>query len=185
MADLLNVLEHKKNTRVMVDGTVYSIGADGVVKDVADAHAAKLLLNARVWKEYNPKQAVAENRGRMKLLDASGDPVEVEAKPTAPAPAPKDPVVKDDKPGEPMDPVLETYSRSASAEGPPPIPESVEAEPEAEAAPEAEEETEWPDPDESMPMDYLRKMAEAYDVKFTIKLGKKSLVKKINAAMYE
>lgn len=50
------------------------------------------------------------------------------------------------------------------------------------AAPEAEE---WPDPDDSMELDYLQKMADAYEVKYDAKTTKKTLVKRIREAMYE
>ena len=199
MADLLNLLEHKKNTRVSVNGTTYEIGADGVVKGVKEADATKLLQNERVWKKYDPKrasairaQAKAANKGKMKLLDVHGNPIDN---------------LPPDTPGPTMDPLEEVYDRPdpkvQNSEGPPPVPESVE-EPEEEEpedvgdeeeeeeaeAEEAEEEEaeadgEWPDPKESMAIDYLREMAEAYEVEFTSRTSKKTLVKRISAAMYE
>lgn len=192
MADLLNLLEHKKNTRVSVNGTMYEIGPDGVVKGVKDEDAAKLLQNERVWKKYDPKrasalraQAKAAHKGKMKLLDVNGNPVGD---------------LPPDKPGPTMDPNEEVYQRPdpQTPEGPPPVPESVEApeeeaveeEPEEEADDAEEEEAEaadgeWPDPEESMDIDYLREMAEAYEVSFTPRTAKKTLVKRISAAMYE
>ena len=42
----------------------------------------------------------------------------------------------------------------------------------------------WPDPKEAMPIEYLHEMADAYEVKYGKKLGKKKLVKKIHDEMY-
>lgn len=196
MPDLLNLLEYKKNTRVLVNGTVYKIGPDGVVNGVNDRDAHKLLQNERVWKIYDPKkaaelraQAKAAAKGRMQLIGAEG------------------PIPKNDKPGDPMDPNVEVYKR------PDPMPKKVpenppqaaletadteqaesEAEPDGEppqqaiSEPSAEAEDasgEWPDPDESMDIGYLREMAEAYEVTFNSRTPKKTLVKRISAAMYE
>ena len=55
--------------------------------------------------------------------------------------------------------------------------------PEPKKAP-VEDESEWPDPDESMDIDYLREMADAYEVKYTIRSAKATLIKHIMAAMY-
>lgn len=52
-------------------------------------------------------------------------------------------------------------------------------------SPEITTEDEWPDPDESMDIEYLRQMADAYEVKYTANLGKKILINKIKKAMYE
>lgn len=186
--DLLNLLEHKKNTRILLNGTVYTIGPDGVLKDVKDEDAKLLLQNERVWREYDPKRAAALRaeakraaKGRMQLIGAEGL------------------IPKDDKPGDPMDPNFAVYDRPdpkvQKSEDPPKVPESVqtkeEAEPEEEEVSgeevqgEAEADAEWPDPDEDMDIEYLRKMAEAYEVTFNARTSKKTLVKRIGSAMYE
>ena len=64
---------------------------------------------------------------------------------------------------------------------PDPVPETEEPE----APEEPEPESEWPDPTESMTPVYLREMADAYEVKYTSRTTKKSLVKLIKKAMYE
>lgn len=43
---------------------------------------------------------------------------------------------------------------------------------------------EWPDPTEDMDPDYLRKIADAYQVSYKKNTGAKTLVKKITEAMY-
>jgi len=55
---------------------------------------------------------------------------------------------------------------------------------EAQVSPE-ESSGEWPDPTDTMAMPYLKKMADAYDVTYSGKIGKKALIKKIMAEMYE
>jgi len=205
MADLWNVLESKKNTNILVNGTVYAIGPDGVIKGLTDEDAAKLLKNDRVYKEVDPKRAGAQRKQaaeeakaktKMQLLDAAGKPIKF----------------LPDTPGAPMDPLMDSYQR----EGPPPVPteeveETLEEEvleeevletkndptesvPEEEileeATEEAKEETvegeedEWPDPEMEMGIDYLRQMATAYEVTHTKRTPKKALVKKIKEAMY-
>ena len=53
-----------------------------------------------------------------------------------------------------------------------------------EALEDPEEESDWPDPDEEMDINYLREMADAYEVKYTIRSAKATLIKHIMAAMY-
>lgn len=190
--DLLNVLDHKRGTRVAVNGKVYEIGMDGVAKGVEQEHADKLLQNAKVWKVHDPKrasairaQAAKELRGSMRLLDKHGNPVN---------PPP-------DTPGPPADPMMEVYKRPP-VDGPPPVPqeetapvpETDQAPPETDQAPEVAEqaaepgkatEDEWPDPDEGMDIAYLREMASAYEVTFNARTPKHTLVKRISEAMYE
>lgn len=195
MPDLLNVLEHKKNSKVLVNGTIYDIGPEGVAKDVADEDAMKLLQNDRVWKPHDPKrasalraQARAEGSGKMQLLDVSGDPVKVDV----------------DKPGQPMDPTVDVYTRPPvddppAPDGPPPVPETAEASEDAteEVVDETEEEdmtkgeeeegeepAEWPDPKETMTVAQLHEIAEAYEVDVSDDPQKKILVKRIRKAMY-
>lgn len=200
MADLLNLLEHKKNTKVLVNGTVYDIGPDGVARNVAEPDAAKLLQNLRVWKIFDPKKAKAlkakakkEAKGKMQLLGADG------------------PIGMPDKPGDPMDPNLDVYKRpdptanaSETREQPEAI-ETAETKEEAEAEPEDESgespqsksnpppaqsadsslDNAWPDPNEDMDIEYLRDMAAAYEVVHNKRTPKKTLVSRIHAAMYE
>lgn len=191
MVDLVNLLEHKRGTRVLVNGTVYDIGEDGIARGVANSDADKMLQNSRVWKIFDPKkvkilreEAKKAARGKIQLVSSEGL------------------IEKADKPGDPMDPEMAIYNRPDPSPGSSqreakPVPEIPESS-KAQAAPEEEEEevsgepaeaaeepAEWPDPDEAMDVEYLREMAEAYEVKFTARTGKKTLVRRIHAAMYE
>ena len=82
--DLENLLPHKRNTKVLVDGTIYEIDKDGVCRDVANEHAEKMLQNVDTWQEHDPKAAAqraaarvsrAKAAGGVKLLGADGKPV--------------------------------------------------------------------------------------------------------------
>lgn len=65
---------------------------------------------------------------------------------------------------------------------PPPVPvEEIEGE---EAEPEEAGSDDWPDPEETMDIEYLRQIADAYDVQYTPRTGKKRLVTDIMQAMY-
>lgn len=181
MVKLINLLEHKKNTRILVNGTVYMIGPDGIVEVGKDEDAKKLLQNDRVWRKYNPKQAAALRaqakaaaKGRMQLIGADG------------------PIPKDDRPGDPMDPNLATYKRpnpNPKDKASDPVQTKEEADPDDGVSGEdpegSEAESDWPDPDESMDVEYLREMAAAYEVKFNARTSKKTLVTRISEAMYE
>jgi uncharacterized membrane protein len=187
MVDLVNLLEHKRGTRVLVNGTVYDIGEDGIARGVANSDADKMLQNSKVWKIFDAnkvkilRQEVKKaSRGKMQLVSSAG------------------PVPRLDESGSPMDPDFASYERPDPApkqQAKPAEPQAVPESPKAEATEEEEvdgeqaetagEVDDWPDPDEAMELDYLREMAEAYEVKFTARTGKKTLCRRIHAAMYE
>jgi hypothetical protein len=93
--DLRNLLPHKANTKVLVNGTVYDIDKDGIAKDVKDEDAKKMLQSAH-WdlaKGVKPKAAKSteatkpltpapkdkkERGDGIQLLDSSGDVVNVD-----------------------------------------------------------------------------------------------------------
>jgi hypothetical protein len=66
--------------------------------------------------------------------------------------------------------------------GPPPIPVFKGENGEAFTIP---TDGDWPDPTDAMPMEYVREMAKAYDVAHNVRTSRKTLVKRINDAMYE
>ncbi len=173
--DLENLLPHKRNTKVLVDGTVYEIEKDGVCRDVAEEHAAKLLQNVDTWQEYDPEKAAqrvaarverAKAAGGVKLLGADGNPVqhlEDAMKPVADA---EQKVKKSQK----ADDIAAVKQAVEVVEGDPLVPEDGE---------------EWPDPDESMSIEYLKLMADAYEISYATNIGKKTLIARVKDAMYE
>jgi hypothetical protein len=120
-----------RGQKVLVEGNVYTVGADGIVRDVSAADAAEMLKMAASYRK----------------------------------------------------PVSRTPSAKAEA-APPPAPAALAPEAASEGVKD-EGGAEWPDPDESMELDYLQKMADAYDVKYDKKTTKKALVKAIHKVMFE
>jgi hypothetical protein len=152
--DLQNMLHHMKGQSVSVLGHRIQIDETGLAKDVPQEAAARLLKNADAWRQYQPPRA---RRG---------------AAPPKPGPAAKPPAPPAPAPEPEPEPELE------SAPAPEPEPEDVVVE----VIPGEGED--WPDPQESMSAEYLRKMADAYEVKYRKSTGKAKLVKAIHKAMY-
>ena len=146
--DLVNLLLHRRNSTVTVNGTVYKIDADGGCRGVADADAAKMLGNREAWRRWDGKplqdrpavQAVA----KIGLITQDGEVVTPQ-------------------------PTVTPASIAETA--------TIEWQEPAEGA-------DWPDPVEAMPIEYLRRMADAYDVKHGTKTSKKTLIEKILVEMY-
>ena len=154
-----NLLEHKKNTTVLVNGHTYAIAQDRVIRDpegnpqnVPEEDAVKLLANQEAWAIYDPSQVAkvaprAADRPRIQLVTATGDVLP--PPPLAPQAAP----VAASEPAPVQDP---------------PIPAEGE---------------EWADPQETHSLDWLQACAKAYKIKVKSK-DKAALVTKIRAAMY-
>lgn len=51
--------------------------------------------------------------------------------------------------------------------------------------PDEDTDEEWPDPSEEHSLEYLKKMADAYEIKYGRNIGKSTLIKRINVAMFE
>lgn len=190
MADLVNLLRHMAGKSVLVNGTVYQIDPEGVVTDVADTDAAKLLQN-KAWMEYDPeaeakreerrkvlREQYKQEKGGIQLLTREGELIDPHAVNKAQEKAER---TKD-------------YPSMRSEPGSPEVDAGVPAEepvaPEIEAATHEEKGTlggdyEWPDPDMSMKKAYLQDMAHAYGVKFNAQTKKQELVSKIMVAMYD
>lgn len=175
--DLENLLPHKRNTRVLVNGTVYEIDKDGVCRDVAAEHAEKLLQNVDTWQKYDPKAAAqratarverAKAAGGVKLLGADGKPVQRPEDATKPVMNAEKKAKEADNTAA-MEQAVEAAEKSKT-KGDPPVPEG---------------DAEWPDPEESMSMEYLKLMADAYEVSYASNIGKKTLIARIKDAMYE
>jgi len=149
--DLQNVLPHKRNTKVLVDGTVYDLDEQGVVRGMKKEHAEKLLQNRQVWRIFTERKPV-EGKKSKKAAEAQKAPEKVESPSEAPEVS-----------EEPLEALTDDSGDSEGDSG---------------------SEDEWPDPEDSMPIEYLREMAEAYEVKFTERTSAATLVKRIKKAMY-
>ena len=158
---LQNLLQHKKGTSVSVNGHVYKIGLDLVVRDasgnaqdVPQIDADKLLSNPEAWKPLNAPTVKHERSGvkaGLKVVMSDGSvlaPVSLTEEPTKPVAVSVSEIVT------PKDP---------------PIPKNGE---------------EWADPSLDCSLAWLQACASAYKIKFKGK-DKPTLVEKIKAAMYE
>lgn len=156
--DLQNILERKRYTKVLVNGTVYEIDARGVVRDVKKEDAEKLLKNSKVWRIYNEKQPVKRAQS--------------EKAPEKPEPPPEDPEVSQEP-------------EEAPAEAPE-APEEASEDSNEEDGEEPEEASgdEYPDPDMRMNKAKLQEIADAYEVEYSSSTTKLELVDLINEAMY-
>jgi hypothetical protein len=176
---LKNLLSYKKNTGVCVNGHVYQIAQDLVIRDekgeavdVPQADATKLLLNTDAWRqvgaaEVKKDRAAAKAGLQVVLADGSVVPPAPKAE-THPTLAGEAPVS------------AQTVAEAPKAAGPvetkpqtdPPIPEKGE---------------DWADPSTDYSLEWLQACAKAY--KCHIPKNKSNdkalLVEKIDAAMYE
>jgi len=174
--DLQNLLPHKRGTRVLVDGTVYEIDKEGVCRDVPEDAATKLLQNVDAWEKYDPKAAEAKVKARteaakargakVKLLDAAGQPVNIDEPTKEVETAEADAKVADDQAA--VEQAVEAAEQAKQTEWEVP-----------------DEDGEWPDPVPEMPMEYLKQMADAYEVSYAANIGAKTLIERIKDAMYE
>lgn len=173
---LQNLLPHKKNTTVCVNGHVYAIAQDLIIRDpagnavdVPQEDAAKLLANAEAWRAVGATPAVKatreEAKAGLKLVLADGTQV-----------APEGRAEDATKPAMEVSAVVaaqDAFEAKKKGELPepkdPPIPKAGE---------------EWADPLPSYSLEWLQACAKAYKVKYKGK-DKAALVEKIKDAMYE
>jgi hypothetical protein len=161
--DLLNILKDKAGTLILVNGRRYTIGTDGIARGIDIEDAQKLLQNHQAWKRVGVPEKVA-------LPGVTEKPQSVVVSLPPPlAPKPISPL--------PKEPPVASPAASSVAS-----PRASQTEVKFEEPPEENEE--WPDPKESMDLEYLRQMAEAYEVKWAPRTGKKRLIQDILAAMY-
>jgi hypothetical protein len=155
--DLWTRHSHKAGKSIMVNGNVYPIGDDCIVRDVKAEDAEKLLGNAS-WmnaedKPANPADTRTARREAFKASQAA------------------------ERGEDATRPGIESQVMAAEERK-----LATEPETEPEAEPSADE---MPDPSEDLPIEKLREMCDAYEVKYTAKTGKKTLVKRLEEAMYE
>lgn len=177
---LQNLLSHKKNTSICVNGHIYKIAQDLVIRDdagnvvdVPQLDAEALLGNKSAWRPVGaPKPDRSALKGTMRLVTASGQLI-------APREAPVSP---EDRTADATKPAMEVSATIAAVD-------QFEAQkrgetPEPKEPPTPKGDEEWADPKESYSLTWLRACAKAYKVKYPGK-DKALLVEKIKAAMYE
>lgn len=164
--DLLNKLSHKRSTKVLVDDTIYSIGVDGIVRNVKPEHAKQLLANTdKSWTVLRTAATAPVPEEAPAPVEVAPQEQPVEQPPQAEgAPEADAPVVL--APPPPVD---------AEPAGVPVSPHAPGEKPDA---------GEWPEPNASMSIQYLRQMADAYEVKYQKKTTAEQLCKMIIKAMY-
>lgn len=177
--DLVNLHRHMLGRSVLVNGTLYQIDQEGIVRGVPEADAAKLLQN-KAWMEFDPeaaakreerRQALREEfkgqSGGIQLVTKQGELVDPKA-------------INEAQAKKEAQEALNDFPTMKSEE--PAAPPPQEAEPVKEASPAADE---WPDPDMSMTKAYLQDMANAYGLSFAPGTKKQDLVNMIMTAMYD
>jgi len=164
---LQNLLQHKKGTSISVNGHVYKIGLDLVIRDdagnaldVPTIDAEKLLKNPDAWRPLQAAKAVparATVKAGLKVILEDGTQVA----PTAPVACPV-----------PTASVTVTAPAESKPQEDPPIPAAGE---------------DWSDPDEMYSLSWLQACAKAYkcNIPRNKNKDKAALVEKIKTAMYE
>ena len=182
--ELQNLLFHKKNTAVSVNGHIYKIAQDLIIRDdagnavdVPQTDADVLLANKTAWKVANaPKATRDAHKGTIKLITDTGKVIERETT-SIPVTKPPEHVAKVGMAGHAIPP--DPKAVKAAVEPPIPVTKPQE-DPPIPSAPNEE----WADPSEQFSIEWLRLCAKAYKVKYR-KDDKATLVTKIKAAMYE
>lgn len=147
--------EQKRNTKIIVNGTVYDVDAEACV-NVSSDDAQKLLANSRgLWVDAaeEPTERSKPRPKRMALLTADGSRIEKEEPEEAEAEGLEEP---------------EEGPEEAEAVAPP----AQEERPDADG---------WPDPVEDMSADYIKAMAKAYGINTQGRQRKSTLIRKIRA----
>lgn len=163
---LQNSKKHMAGKSILVNGTHYKLGQDGVA-DVAKKDAERLLTGPD-WSVYKPAKT-AKKAGPQK---AAQKPPDGEPKVPPPDPASEAPQEPENEPQE--DPAGEGEGEPAG-----------EAPQGTEDGSGEEDPNAWPDPDMSMTKAYLQEMADAYEVESNEAMTKKDLIEAIKEKMYE
>lgn len=178
---LQNLLQHMKGKGVLVNGHVYKISSDLVVRDdagkpldIPEADAQKLLGNPKAWAVYNPNAAPkivarAVEVPRIQLVTSTGDVI-------PPPPKSTDQTKPDLGAGAVMA-AQDAFEAKKQGDLPPPPPV------EKKDPPIPKDGEEWADPSPEHSMEWLQACAKAYRIRYKGK-DKSVLVEKIKAAMY-
>lgn len=190
--------EKDKGLRILCNGTLYVVGADGALclegatepAELPERDAAKLLQDTRTWEAYGaakpePPPKPARTKAKVQLLDSHGavvdtgevdvlDAVVAASAPTEPAGEPEAevstiPPIKAPSPKPPPGATLQECSPTPGGQTDPPIPQDG---------------GEWADPKPEYSMAWLRACAKAYQIKHGPRSSAATLCQKITAAMY-
>lgn len=169
MQKLITTIEHKRNTQMLVDGTVVKVDGVGVI-EVNDELAKKILQNtawepltdigaagdalkARTKTPKTKAERIAEHKAQSKVTLADGTEL--------PANEAKTPIEQE----------AEDIEKSMREENNPGWPEPGS--------------DEYPDPSIDLPIETLQRMCDDYKVGYTQRTKPATLVKKLTAVMYE
>lgn len=183
---LENVFVQKRNSNVTVNGHTYTIGAGGFIQDkegkpfdVPEEDARKL-LQGRAWKELGWDPEDPANAGKFAPhVGPGGIPLRKGRLPRDMSQVHGAPQAKGAEKPE-AKPIMSDQLPPQEVYGP----GSGQLEKAGEVKERTVEEGEWPDPTEEMSLEYLRQMADAYEVSYTARTGVKRLVSDITKAMY-
>lgn len=169
---LQNLYPHKRGTGVCVNGHVYKIALDGIVRDeqgnpvdVPQVDAAKLLADPDAWRVLGAqpvKANRAEAKAALKAVMSDGSTVPVASR-----------AGDATKPAMEVSAVMaaqDAFEAKKQAPKDPPIPKAGE---------------DWADPSPDYSLGWLQACAKAYKIKVPKGKDKAALVEKIKAAMYE
>ena len=213
--DLITPIPHKRNSPVRVNGNTYRADEIGVLSGVRPEDAKKLLQGKAwmEWDGRDPKQVLKEHREAQQAEQRRGHDAAVaknqakgieelvlgvlhgalremgidpEALRAANARRTAETLAKiqefaREKVAEQMaaPPALEPPKVNVPTPVPPP-PETTQVEYKV-----PEDGDPWPDPVDGMPLDYLKLMADAYQVKYQPNIGKTKLIARLTEAMFE
>ena len=195
------LIAHKANTNLYLNGRVVPIDAFGVIEVTTDADIAQLKAMSREWSDVVQK---VEPRGpitvtTVKTVDDLIRDVQTDADLFTKLSNMRSPVTRrswlESRGYRFTDADLEIALGARQPAPTPPAPTAATPAaapvPSPKEAPKAaatwaipEEGGEWPDPTVEMPLEYLKAMASAYDVKCNSKTKPEDLVSRIHAAMY-
>lgn len=197
--DIITTLEHRRGTKINVNGKHWDIDKQGCIHDI-DEESAKKLLQSATWLPKDAPGLAADThaarsqdakaarqkriqdamaKSKIQLADGSFVSKEELAKAQAADEAKKaaqealqkaqEPDEDDSTPAdEPAEPVAGNSAPMEASEEKWPEPGSEE----------------YPDPDESLPIETLRRMADDYGIEYGPRTQAKTLVTKLEEVMY-
>lgn len=174
--DLQNALPHMRGKSIMVNGTTYVVDAHGVARDVADGDADKLLRRTNgAWRVCIERQPV---RGGEPTPEPDREDTTVPNVDASAVLAAQD-QFEARKRGE------ANPAPSEAAEGAAPTGQTVEKQEPTAPTEDAGTEPGGPKLDPSMAIEDLRQMADAYQVTYTARTSKETLLKRLQEALKE